>query len=136
MRHASLPIVVVALLAVMLGAQAVYAPKFPGDPAHSDAEAVALGYMRTVVNAERLYQKKHGKYATSLYGLVGSGSFTRRMVKTDRGDYSVGFHPGFSLQMIPKVFDAQHRSFWVNEEGIIHADDSQPATHDSSVLKP
>jgi hypothetical protein len=59
-----------------------YTPKFPGDPAHSNAEAAALGYMRTVGMAQRAYNKKHGGYATSLAALVGSGSFTRRMTST------------------------------------------------------
>ena len=48
----------------------VYKPKFAGDPAHSDAEAGALGYIRTVLMAEKNYKKKHDLYTTSLAGLV------------------------------------------------------------------
>ena len=70
----------VAILAAMVSAQAAYQPKFKGDPAHSSAEAAALGYMRTVTMAERLYKKKHAQYATSLSELVAHGSFTRRMI--------------------------------------------------------
>src|SRR5262249_24374662 len=39
-----------------------YKPKFPGDPARSDAEALALGYLRTFVDAQRKYKKKKNKY--------------------------------------------------------------------------
>ena len=67
-----------------------YKPKFAGDPAHSDAEAGTLGYIRTVLNAQKLYKKRHGSYATTLPGLINTGSFTRRMTKTDRGDYHFG----------------------------------------------
>src|SRR5947209_11732644 len=84
----------VVLSAGMAVAQAAYTPKFPGDPARSDSEASALGYMRTVIRAEHLYQKKNdGKYATSLAQLVHTGSFTKRMAATDRGDYTVIFRP-------------------------------------------
>ena len=79
-----------------------YTPRFRGDPAHSNAEAGALGYLRTVLMAQKLYKRKHEAFATSLPGLVHTGSFTQRMTKTDRGDYSVSFHAepkgtGFSL---------------------------------------
>ena len=40
-------------------AQTPYQPKFHGDPARSDSEAVALGYMRTLIRAEHQYQKKN-----------------------------------------------------------------------------
>ena len=126
------------LAALIASAQTTYTPKFPGDPAHSNAEAAALGYMRTVVGAEREYKKKHGDYATSLAALVHSGSFTKRMVNTDRGDYSVRFHgkkDGFALQMVPKQFDAEHRSFYTDESGKIHGEDAKPATAESAVAK-
>ena len=35
-------------------AQTPYQPKFPGDPARSDSEAQALGYMRVVIRAQKL----------------------------------------------------------------------------------
>ena len=38
-------------------AQGAYQPKFPGDPARSESEAQALGYMRVVLRAERDYKK-------------------------------------------------------------------------------
>src|SRR5207237_4580425 len=72
-------------------AQPPYQPKFPGDPARSGSEAAALGYMRTVIRAQREYKKKNAKFAPSLNALVHTGSFTRRMTKTDRGDYTVSF---------------------------------------------
>src|SRR5437763_5861519 len=100
----------VVLSAGMAVAQAAYTPKFKGDPAKSDSEAAALGYMRTVLRAQKAYQKKNGKFATSLAQLVHTGSFTKRMVNPDRGDYSVGFRPnkdGFEMTMTPKQIDAQ-----------------------------
>jgi hypothetical protein len=123
----------------VLGQQQPYQPKYAGDAAHSEPEFIALAYMRTVLNAERLYNKKHAKYTTSLAQLAGSGSFTRRMVKTDRGDYTVSFHAshnGYTLQLTPKSFDAQHRAFWMNENGIFRVEESQPATAESPLLKP
>ncbi len=125
-------------LALLASAQTTYTPQFKGDPAHSSAEAGALGYMRTVLYAQRLYKKKHGDYATSLQALVGHGSFTRRMTKTDRGDYSVRFHSTgkeFSLSMVPKQFDAAHRSFYANEMGTIRVEDDKPATESSPPLR-
>ena len=116
-----------------------YQPKFPGDPAHSDAEAQALGYMRVVLRAQKLYKKRHDKFAPSLADLAGTGSFTKRMARaTDRGDYTVSFHSkkdSFSLAMIPKQYDPQHRAFYAEDDGIIHAEESQPATANSPRLK-
>ena len=77
------------VLVSLVAAQQPYQPKFSGDPAHSDAEAAALGYMRTAVYAQKQYQKKHQKFAPSLAALAGSGSFTRRMINPERGDYTV-----------------------------------------------
>lgn len=123
---------------LMAGAQTTYQPKFKGDPARSDSEAAALGYMRTVLRAQKLYKKKNDKFAQSLADLVHTGSFTKRMVKTDRGDYSVGFKPnkdGFDLTMTPKQMDAEHRSFYAAEDGVIHGDDQAPANEKSPVVK-
>jgi len=108
----------------------------PGEP--SAAEKPAIGYLRTVFNAQRQYRKKHNGYATSLAALVGSGSFTRRMVKTDRGDYSVKFSgktDGFTIALVPKTFDAEHRAFWINENGLIHYETDKPAGENSPVLR-
>lgn len=120
------------------GSESTYQPKFAGDKAHSNAEAAALGYMRTVVSAEKLYKKKHGNYTTSLSALVGNGSFTKRMAQTDRGDYTVSMKPkgqGYSLALTPKQFDAEHRAFYVDETGSFRAEDGKPATPSSPVLK-
>jgi hypothetical protein len=131
-----------AALAVLASAQAPpmpYKQKFPGDPARSEPEASALGYMRTVVYAQREYKKKKGRYAGSLYALVGSGSFTRRMTKTDRGDYTVSFgggKGGFALKLTPKQFDSAHRAFYTDASGVIRYEDEKPASADSPVLKP
>jgi hypothetical protein len=142
----------IVLLAALGWAQtpaspAPYQPKFKGDPAHSDSEAQALGYMRVVLRAQRQYKKKHDKFAPSLEALAGTGTFTKRMAKsTDRGDYTANFQPrhepshrpgaksdgeGFILTMTPKQMDADHRSFYAEEDGVIHADDQKPADHDS-----
>src|SRR5216684_6162522 len=79
------------LVAAMAAAQAAYQPKFKGDPARSDSEAAALGYIRTFLRAQKIYKKKYSHYATTLLDLAKTGSFTRRMAATDRGDYTVKF---------------------------------------------
>ena len=119
-------------------AQTTYQPKFPGDPAHSDSEAAALGYMRTVLRAQHQYQKKNGKFAKSLDDLVHTGSFTRRMVNPNRGDYTVGFRThkdGFMLTMTPKQLDADHRSFYAEDDGKIHAEETKAADANSPIVK-
>jgi hypothetical protein len=115
-----------------------YQSKFPGDPARSNSEAGALGYMRTVLRAQREFNKKNGHFATSLAELVHTGSFTKRMVNTDRGDYSVGFEgkkDSFALTMTPKQLDGQHRSFYAEDDGKIHADEEKAADAKSPVVK-
>jgi hypothetical protein len=120
-------------------AQTPYQPKFPGDPARSDSEAGALGYMRVVVRAQKEYKKRHDQFATSLADLVNNGSFTRRMAKTtERGDYTVGFKgkkDGYWLTMTPKNLDAQHRSFYAEEDGVIHGDEAKAADSSSPKVK-
>jgi hypothetical protein len=121
------------------GAAGSYQPKFPGDPARSDSESGALGYMRVVVRAQKLYQKKHNEYATSLKDLINTGSFTRRMAATtERGDYTVGFKgkkDSYVLTMTPKNLDTEHRSFYADEDGIIHADETKAADSSSPKIK-
>jgi hypothetical protein len=132
-----------------------YQPKFPGDPARSESEAQALGYMRTVLRAQHAYKKRHNKYAESLEALAGTGSFTKRMAhSTDRGDYTATFRPhfgshvgphsgphvgphddGFVLTMTPKQMDSQHRSFYAEDDGAIHGDDQKAADLDSPKVK-
>ena len=115
-------------------AQTAYQPKFPGDPARSESEAGALGYMRTVLRAQHLYKKKYDKYATSLAALVHTGSFTKRMTNTERGDYTVSFRThkdGFELALTPKQMDATHRSFYAEESGVIHAEEDKAADENS-----
>ncbi|MGO9863955.1 MAG: hypothetical protein ACLPLR_10130 [Terriglobales bacterium] len=117
-----------------------YQPKSPNDPARSESEALALGYMRVLLRAEHDYKKRHDKFADTLEALVGTGSFTKRMAETtDRGDYTVGFrarhegpnHEGFVLTMTPKHMDSEHRSFYAEDNGVIHADDQKAADLDS-----
>lgn len=131
------------LLLALLGAaqtQATYQPKFKGDPARSDSEDLALGYMRTFLRAQRIYKKKNDHYATSLLDLVHTGSFTRRMAATQQGDYTVKFTPHkekdtFEITMTPKQEDATHRSFFADQEGKIRADEQKEADANSPVLK-
>jgi len=108
-----------------------YQPKFAGDPARSESEAAALGYMRVVLRAQRDYKKRHGKYAESLAALAKTGSMTPRMAATtNRGDYTASFRKngdGFVLTMTPKQLDADHRSFYAEDDGAIHADDQKAA---------
>jgi hypothetical protein len=115
-----------------------YAPKFAGDPARSDSEAAALAYMRVVLRAQRQFNKQYNHFAVTLAELVHSGSFTKRMVNTDRGDYAASFKgktDSFVLTMTPKNLDAQHRSFYAEDDMKIHADESKAADGDSPVVK-
>jgi hypothetical protein len=115
-----------------------YQPKFPGDPARSDSEAAALAYMRVVIRAQRRFNKQYDHFATSLAELVHSGTFTKRMVNPDRGDYTASFKgkkDSFVLTMTPKQIDATHRSFYAEDDGKIHADEEKPADDKSPVVK-
>ncbi len=115
-----------------------YTPKYKGDPARSDSEFAAVAYMRVVTRAQKQFNKQYGHYATTLAELVHSGSFTKRMVNLDRGDYTVGFKgkkDSYVLTMMPKVLDATHRSFYAEEDGKIHADDSKPADGGSPLVR-
>jgi hypothetical protein len=148
MNKASAPllIIVVSLFAIQMFPQtqsnaqpptSTYQPKFPGDPAHSDSEAAALGYLRVAMRAEHLFNRQYGHYATSLPELVHTGTFTRRMVNPDQGDYVVSFQgkkDGFAITMSPNQIDANHRSFYGNGDGKIHADEEKPADDKSAVI--
>lgn len=138
------------LIAIMMGAglgqgqapadgSSSYKPQFSGDPARSGSEAQALAYMRTLLRAQREYKKRHGKYADSLAALAGTGSFTKRLAQsTDRGDYTVSFRvhkDGFVLTMTPHQMDGEHRSFYAEDDMIIHADDQKAADGDSPKVK-
>jgi hypothetical protein len=94
--------------------------------------------MRTVIRAQREYKKKNAKFAPSLNALVHTGSFTRRMTKTDRGDYTVSFQSkkdGFELALTPKQMDSAHRSFYADEDGVIHAEEDNAASETSPSVK-
>lgn len=115
-----------------------YQPKFPGDPARSDSEAAALAYMRVVIRAQKQFNKQYDHFATSLAELVHSGSFTKRMVNPERGDYTASFEgkkDSYVLTMTPKHMDAQHRSFYAEDDGKIRADEEKPADASSPVVK-
>ena len=115
-----------------------YTPKYHGDPARSDSEFAALAYMRVVMRAQMLFNKRNGHYATSLRDLIHTGTFTQRMVNTDRGDYTVGFRSkkdNYALSMTPKNLDPQHRSFYAEDDGKIHADETKAADADSPVVE-
>ncbi len=121
-----------------------YKPQFAGDPARSESEAQALGYMRVVLRAEREYKKRHNKFTDSLESLAGTGSFTKRMAhSTDRGDYTASFRPhhegpdhdGFVFTMTPQHMDSEHRSFYAEDDGVIHADDQKAADLDSPKVR-
>jgi hypothetical protein len=115
-----------------------YQPKFRGDPARSDSEAEALAYMRVVIRAQHQFNKQYDHYATNLNELVHSGSFTKRMVNPNRGDYTVSFEgkkDSYILTMTPTHLDAEHRSFYAEDDGKIHADEEKPADAKSPVVK-
>src|SRR6266487_6697147 len=133
--------VCVVLRAALASAQAAYQPKFKGDPARSDSEAAALGYLRTFLRAQKIYKKKNGHYATTLMELSKTGSFTRRMASsTDRGDYTVKFRAHkekdtFEVTMLPKQQDSTHRSFFSDDQGRIRVDETKEADQSSEALK-
>lgn len=140
MRKVSLVAIFLVLISVQGSAQTTYQPKYKGDPARSDSEFVALAYMRTFLRAQRIYKRKNDHYATSLMELTKTGSFTRRMASTDRGDYTVKFRPHkekdtFEITMLPKQEDAEHRSFFSDEQGKIRADEVKEADESSEPLK-
>jgi hypothetical protein len=115
-----------------------YQPKFHGDPARSDSEAAALAYMRVVIRAQKQFNKQYNHFAKTLAELVHSGSFTKRMVNPDRGDYTASFKgkdDSYVFTMTPKNLDAQHRSFYAEDDGKIHGDETKPADADSPLVK-
>jgi hypothetical protein len=115
-----------------------YTPKFKGDPARSDSEAAAVAYMRVVIRANRAFNKQYDHFALTLNELVHSGTFTKRMVNPDRGDYTASYKgkkDSYVLTMTPKAMDAQHRSFYAEDDGKIHADETKAADADSPILK-
>ncbi len=140
-RRIFLRAVSLVLLATLASAQAAYQPKFKGDPARSDSEAAALGYLRTFLRAQKIYKKKNGHYATTLMELSKTGSFTRRMASsTDRGDYTVKFRAHkekdtFEITLVPKQPDSTHRSFFSDEQGKIRVDETKEADASSEALK-
>ncbi|MBV8207737.1 MAG: hypothetical protein JO041_13170 [Acidobacteria bacterium] len=107
--------------------------------ANSAAESSAIAYMRTVMRSEFLYRQKHKEFARTLALLVGSGSFTRRMARTDRGDYTVrysGNGQDYGLSLVPAAYDDQHRAFYVDQDGTIRAQEGRPANAQSPALLP
>ncbi len=138
MRRKTTIAVFLVVAALSLGFAQEYQPKFKGDPAKSDSEAAALGFMRTVVTAEKNYKAKHGAYATSLQALAGTGSITRRTVASNkRGDYTVAFSgtgENYKLTMTPEQIDATHRAFFVDASGKIKADEAKAATAESPAI--
>src|SRR5437879_2906051 len=134
-------VILLIVVAVIASAQTTYQPKFKGDPAHSDSEAAALGYLRTFLRAQKIYKKKNGHYATTLMELSKTGSFTRRMASsTDRGDYTVKFRAHkekdtFEITLVPKQPDSTHRSFFSDDQGKIRVDETIEADASSEALK-
>lgn len=115
-----------------------YQPKSPNIPARSDSEDLALRYMLVVIRAEKQFNKQYNHYALTLTELVHSGSFTKRMVNPERGDYTASYKgkkDSYVLTMTPKLLDAQHRSFYAEDDGKIHADETKAADKDSPVVK-
>jgi hypothetical protein len=135
------PALAVFLLAAVASAQVAprpYNPSSPDDPARSYDEAIAIRYIKTVQNAQAEYKKRNGRYAGSLSALVNHGSFTRRMARPDRPNYTVTFRGGasaYSVQMIPKTFDTARRSFYSDQTGVLRVADDEPATAESPALK-
>jgi competence protein ComGC len=138
-RNLTLIAALACLLAGMAAAQTTPPATSLTKGAKSADEAAAIGYMNTAIRAENLYKKKHDNYAKSLKDLVASGSFTRRMTKTDRGVYIVGYSSNgetYSISLTPKMFDEQHRAFYADEDGTIRVDPEHPANAQSPPLFP
>jgi len=132
-----IPAVLLAIAVVSLAVLAQTGGPAPAT-ARSQDETVSLGYMHTVLYAQRVFKKKYGHYATSLAALVHTGSFTRRMANTDRGAYTVHFHgkpTDYSLSLIPKEFAPDRRAFYADETGKIRVEEDKPATAESPLLK-
>ncbi len=131
-------VIFAVFLSLCAAAQTTFQPKFPGDPAKSGSEEVALGWLRTVMRSQKRYNKNMGHYAPTLHALVGHASFTKRMANPDRGDYMATFHAkkeGYSVTMVPKDYDPTRRSFYVDEDGKIRVEEGRPATASSPILK-
>jgi hypothetical protein len=91
-----------------------------------------------VLRAQRQFEKHYDHFATSLAELVHSGTFTKRMVDPNRGDYTAGFKgkkDSFILTMTPRQLDSTHRSFYAEDDGKIHADETKAADGDSPVVR-
>src|SRR5215831_1144003 len=115
-----------------------YAPKYKGDPSHSNSEFDALAYMRVVIRAEKAFNKQYGHYALTLNELVHSGNFTKRMVDPNRGDYTASYKgkkDSYTLTMTPRTPDADHRYFYADDDGKIRAEEGKPADANSPVVK-
>ncbi len=116
-----------------------YTPHGPDDLARSTSEYNSIAYMKTVLTNERDYKKKMGHYSATLMALTGGGrSFTKRMARTDRGDYTVSYSggkEGFVLKLTPKQPDPTRRAFFMDANGTIRVSESGPATAESEPLK-
>jgi len=115
-----------------------YTPKYSGDPARSDSEFAAIAYVRTVIRAEKAFNKQYGHYALTLSQLVHTGNFTKRMVDPKRGDYTVSYkgkNESYVLTMMPRQIDGTHRSLYADDEAKIHADEEKLADANSPVLR-
>jgi hypothetical protein len=94
--------------------------------------------MHVVIRAQGQFKRRYDHFATTLAELVHSGTFTKRMVNTDRGDYTASFKgkkDSYILTMTPKNLDAQHRSFYAEDDGKIHGDETKAADGSSPVVK-
>lgn len=127
-----------ALALILAPATIAQAPASATAPAPSNAERSAIGYIRTLVNAQKVYKTKRGSYAPTLAALVGSGSFTKRMASTDRGEYRVAYRAtqnGYTVTLAPLTFDAEHRSFFADQSGKVRVEAEKVATAQSEPLK-
>ena len=67
--------------------------------------------MRVVIRAENQFNRQYKHYALTLSELVHSGTFTKRMVDPNRGDYTASYKgkkDSYVLTMTPKTLDATH----------------------------
>ena len=117
------------LLAQQSSGPSAYTPKFPGDPARSDSEAgrprlYARRSPRPAPLRETIRPLRHIPRGTRPLRLVhqthGRSQSRRLYRQLPRQEDS------FILTMTPQHLDAQHRSFYAEDDGKIYADEEKP----------
>ncbi len=134
-------LVVVAVIVGIIGAIAIPALR-SGHLAVSAPEAKAVREMQLVVRAQKQYRARFGKYAASLdeLGPRAAALIPASLVSPDKDGYLLAMvltRSGYTLLAGPGiyVFDGR-RTFYVNQEGVVHESRGErPASSDSPVFR-